>query len=1194
MSRLVNFRITNPLLTEHRVANPTNLLKIRTKNIQKNTQINKFRELATYCDVLLIQETDFNSKQPANSQNRRGARRGARRAMQQQPPNYSQDPTPDWITSLQKQLNQANQELIYTDTLARSGIILNFQHQHFEKISSNNLQLDSEIARYATDVIIQLKETKEYILVISVYGPSGNHRSQEQLFHSLYTLINTLITNFEIDNNNHKLHLCIGGDFNMIQNPELDSTARESSSREHASRQAFNSLCNEFQLHDSLRGLEPTIKVPTNTNTNNCRRLDRIYLPRSFQARIWRYSHRFNHIVTSTHATVDVDLSILPDATLKVARPRFIIKDHWVDNLEFLNILSHTRFSDYSEFIQRVPKIIASLRQRPTANAHHSVSEKSTIFRDLNDRFKGAIHAAKIVKSLQTADKSRTATSTDQILAIQREHFAKLYLDSQPQEAKRSIRTYVQMFPQKIAASDQAKLDEPITLEEITAALQRTTNDSTPGEDGATFLFLKATWDTAGPLLVKDANNIMRNGLLPSSMALVLIRMIPKRKKADPTVDDYRPISLINTSLRVISQVLNMRLRTVIKNLIGYDQCGFMPERQMDFQIQRFRAIIDKVAEDPEKLKIANVIILDLTKAFDRVSHDYLSAVLDQIGLGPKFKRILLLVTTQQFAAIFTNNTKSETFPLTQGTRQGNPVLPILFNLCLEPLLYRLHSRLQGIPIQLDHLPALTAKYSAFADDLTVFTSCRRDHEILKEELSLFEQASNSLVSISKSRTAFWDQPPHEDIQRILGFEGLALRTSDHKYLGVPLNGFNWETYTKSLSTQLVLHSIKELPIHLRCTGFNTYIFSKVYFRDLHDPMQISDIKRLTKMVKGHLPPIGEQHLYNLKSKGGFGLLDMEQQLKGRRAKVIYETLTNLTDWNLIVFRDKLQSFMDYIFPPRTVNQTQREIVPWYRFLTDLYVREGSRARIEYLHYEKFTNAEKEWLKAWFQITKAKNFHWIRDRFTGRTTWYRRDVYKRFTTEEKAYMVRNPPIKNDWQHWIDLVDPSTFRSRSAKLAQAKPVSSSATLKENFQLTDDDYQQFWKAIAKVQRRYPKGVEEIHRVHLGHRDRHGSSEALPECLMCFNEIPRPQFFHHIYQDCSISRTLWDILRPTEITLNLKNLICNSSLSQAAYLSWNQYLLAVHLFRCRRRNPMDRDIFTCSMLSSWVSILQSRRLI
>ena len=630
-----------------------------------------------------------------------------------------------------------------------------------------------------------------------------------------------------------------------------------------------------------------------------------------------------------------------------------------------------------------------------------------------------------------------------------------------------------------------------------------------------------------------------------------------------------------------------MRLQTVVDSLVGYDQCGFMAERQMDFQIQRFRTVIDKMKVDSELLKEANIILVDLTKAFDRISHDYLAAVLDRIGLGTRFKRILMLVTTQQFAAIFTNNTQSDPFPLRQGTRQGNPVLPILFNLCLEPLLTRLKDRLEGIPVHFDNLSPIRTKYAAFADDLTIFVNSRRDQEVLKEELASFEQVSNSLVSASKSRLCYWGEPPTEEIRNILGFPGLDLSVTDHKYLGVPINGFNWERYIQSLSTQLMIHSVKELPVHLRCTGFNTYIYSKIYPRDLHHPMKNSDFKLLIKMIKTHLPQIGSSNLHGLKKRGGFGLINLEEQVQGRRAKVVYETLTNTRDWNLIAFRDKIQTFVNAFIPPASSpypNET--EVVPWYLFLVEIGIQtQGPRLLSKYQAYAGFSNTEKDWLKAWFRLTKAKQHY-----TDGRRRYYTSEFRMSFDQAAFEFMVRNPPDLKLWEKRMDDVDSTTFRQCSRKHQQNVGICTSDSISKQFNLSTEDYQQFWEVIYKIQLQHPKGVEEIRRVHLGHRDYHDTSEVPVECKLCLQQITTTQFFHHTYQNCQVSRIVRTLIGPQDDAFLLQNYIGNSQHPESAYLSFNQYLHAVHSLRLRRTNE-DRVCYSLSFLSSWVSVFQAR---
>ena len=86
---------------------------------------------------------------------------------------------------------------------------------------------------------------------------------------------------------------------------------------------------------------------------------------------------------------------------------------------------------------------------------------------------------------------------------------------------------------------------------------------------------------------------------------------------------------------------------------------------------------------------------LDAEKAFDRVEWDYLYYTLDTFGLGQNCISWIKLLYNSPMARVRTNATHSQYFPLNRGTRQGCPLSPLLFAICIEPLNYELTTELK-------------------------------------------------------------------------------------------------------------------------------------------------------------------------------------------------------------------------------------------------------------------------------------------------------------------------------------------------------------------------------------------------------------------------------------------------------------------------------------------------------------------
>ena len=103
-------------------------------------------------------------------------------------------------------------------------------------------------------------------------------------------------------------------------------------------------------------------------------------------------------------------------------------------------------------------------------------------------------------------------------------------------------------------------------------------------------------------------------------------------------------------------------------------------------------------------------------------------------------------------AVVQVNGRRSEASAIEHSVRQDCPLSPLLYVLALEPLLCRLRDEgtspaLHGIPFT----GPLTARVSAFADDITVFVSRRLDIKAVKKAVGENERIVGAKVNFDKS-----------------------------------------------------------------------------------------------------------------------------------------------------------------------------------------------------------------------------------------------------------------------------------------------------------------------------------------------------------------------------------------------------------------------------------------------------------
>lgn len=124
------------------------------------------------------------------------------------------------------------------------------------------------------------------------------------------------------------------------------------------------------------------------------------------------------------------------------------------------------------------------------------------------------------------------------------------------------------------------------------------------------------------PLIAEDYYKLCREFSIRStylrSINSSCITKIPK-KEGPSIAYDYKPISLLNTTLEILTKVLANRPYKVIKKLIHNNQYGFIKSRTFQDCLACALEYIHLCHKSRKKLVILK---LDFEKAFDKVEHE--------------------------------------------------------------------------------------------------------------------------------------------------------------------------------------------------------------------------------------------------------------------------------------------------------------------------------------------------------------------------------------------------------------------------------------------------------------------------------------------------------------------------------------------------------------------------------------------
>lgn len=229
-----------------------------------------------------------------------------------------------------------------------------------------------------------------------------------------------------------------------------------------------------------------------------------------------------------------------------------------------------------------------------------------------------------------------------------------------------------------------AELDDEFTKGEIWGALRIMKLHKAPGKDGVPTDFLKAclkevpTGNVLPPSPMTDALLTITNlgfskGVIPTSWEESVVLSLPK----DGDLADcgnYRGISLMSTTLKVITVILALRISRVgeERNLFAYTQAGF---RKLEEAVTQAACVIDVLQRRRLAGQESYVTFVDFKKAYDLVPHGALFAKLRRFGLrGRCLKFIQSLYAHSRITVRLGAGQSaqySDPFPLRRGLRQG-------------------------------------------------------------------------------------------------------------------------------------------------------------------------------------------------------------------------------------------------------------------------------------------------------------------------------------------------------------------------------------------------------------------------------------------------------------------------------------------------------------------------------------------
>ena len=159
-----------------------------------------------------------------------------------------------------------------------------------------------------------------------------------------------------------------------------------------------------------------------------------------------------------------------------------------------------------------------------------------------------------------------------------------------------------------------------ITECEVRDALKQVGLNKSPGLDSLPYEVYLTLSHMFVPILTDIFNHWFAQGAIPGSVTKDVITLLKKGgKHVRGELDNYRPITLLNTELKILARVLANRLQIVISDLIGPEQTYDVKGRSIQDNLNLIREVLEGIEDGTE----AALISLDQSKAFDRFDHRF-------------------------------------------------------------------------------------------------------------------------------------------------------------------------------------------------------------------------------------------------------------------------------------------------------------------------------------------------------------------------------------------------------------------------------------------------------------------------------------------------------------------------------------------------------------------------------------------